>query len=205
MEEAGISGHVSNLVMDENSASNREEMLQWCMILAQEGSPLGQYLLACCYLSGVGTEKDEAKAIGLLTSAAEQGEAQAYLQLCVVHFLGRGVDVNYEESAKWAKKAAEANIDKAFLFLFFCDAIPKEKVGEPVSAEARKNLEKACEMGVPDALFYYGQCLLEGLHGIERDYPKALKLFKQAKEKGYEKADAYLTLAQLEVDKETKK
>jgi len=205
MEEAGISGHVSNLIRDENSASNREEMLQWCMILAQEGSPVGQYLLAICYLSGVGTEKDEAKAIGLLNSAAEQGEAQAYLQLCVVHFLGRGVDVNYEESAKWAKKAAEANIDKAFLFLFFCEAIPKEKLGEPVSTEAIKNLEKACEMGVPDALFYYGQCLLEGLHGIERDYPKALKLFKQAKEKGYEKAGAYVTLAQMEVDKETKK
>ena len=60
-------------------------------------------------------------------------------------------------------------------------------------------------MGVPDALFYYGQCLLEGLHGIKRDYPKSLKLFKQAKEKGYEKAGAYLTLAEMEVDKETKK
>jgi TPR repeat protein len=205
MEEAGINGHVSNLVMDENSASNREEMLQWCMILAQEGSPLGQYLLACCYLSGVGTEKDEAKAIGLLTSAAEQGEVQAYLQLCLVNFLGRGVEVNYEEAAEWAKKAAEAKIDKAFLFLFFCEAIPKEKSGEPVSNEARKNLETACEMGVPDAQFYYGQCLLEGLHGIERDYPKALKLFKQAREKGYEKAGAYVTLAQMEVDKEAKK
>lgn len=205
MEEAGISGHVSNLILDENSTSNREEMLQWCMILAQEGSPLGQYLLACCYLSGVGTEKDEAKAIGLLTSAAEQGEAQAYLQLCVVHFLGRGVDVNYEESAKWAKKAADANIDKGFLFLFLCEAILKEKAKEPVSPEDLKNLQKACEMGLPDALFYYGQCLLEGLHGIKRDYPKALKLFKQAKEKGYEKAGAYVTLAQMEVDKETKK
>ena len=205
MEEAGISGHVSNLILDENSTSNREEMLQWCLILAQEGSPLGQYLLACCYLSGVGTEKDEAKAIGLLTSAAEQGEAQAYLQLCVVHFLGKGVDVNYEESAKWAKKAADANIDKGFLFLFLCEAILKEKAKEPVSPEDLKNLQKACEMGLPDALFYYGQCLLEGLHGIKRDYPKALKLFKQAKEKGYEKAGAYVTLAQMEVDKETKK
>jgi len=205
MEEAGISGHVSNLIRDETSVSNREEMLQWCMILAQEGSPLGQYLLACCYLSGVGTEKDEGKAIGLLNSAAEQGEAQAYLQLCLVNFLGRGVEVNYTEAARWAKKAAEANIDKAFLFLFFCEMLPKERLGEPVSAEARKNLEKACELGVPDAQFYYGQCLLEGLHGIERDYPKALKLLQQAQKNGYDKASAYVPLAQMEVDKASRK
>ena len=43
---------------------------------------------------------------------------------------------------------------------------------------------------------------MSGLHGIKKDYAKALRLLKQAKEKGYEKASAYIPLAQAEVDKE---
>ncbi|NDA10688.1 MAG: sel1 repeat family protein [Verrucomicrobia bacterium] len=149
----------------------------------------------------MGTDQDYAKAIELLHHAAEGGEPQAYLQLCVVNFLGKGTQVDYEEAERWGRKAAEAGIDKGHLFVFLCEAIPTEKKGASVSTEAVKHLEKASEMGLADAQFYYGQCLLEGLHGIKKDYVKALQLLKQAKEKGYEKASAYIPLAQAEVDK----
>jgi hypothetical protein len=137
----------------------------------------------------------------LLLRSAEQGEPQAYVQLCLLNFSGKGVPVNYAEAGRWAKKAADANNDKGHLFVFLCEAIQSEGREVPVSAEAIEHLEKSCEMGLADAQFYYGQCLLEGLHGIKKDYPKALQLLKQAKEKGYEKASAYLPLAQAEVDK----
>jgi TPR repeat protein len=201
MEETGITGHIYNLMRSTSNNENQKEIYEWSLILAKDGSPLGQHLLACCYLSGVGTDQDYAKAIELLHLAAEGGEAQAYLQLCVVNFLGKGTQVDYKEAERWGRKAAEAGIDKGHLFVFFCEAIPTEKTGAPVSAEAVQHLEKAVEMGLADAQFYYGQCLLEGLHGIKKDYAKALKLLKQAKEKGYEKASAYIPLAQAEVDK----
>jgi TPR repeat protein len=201
MEEAGIAGHIYNLMRTTSNNENQKEIYEWSLILAKDGSPLGQYLLACCYLSGVGTDQDYAKAIELLHHAAEGGEPQAYLQLCVVNFLGKGTQVDYEEAERWGRKAAEAGIDKGHLFVFLCEAIPAEKKGVPVSAEAVQHLEKAVEMGLADAQFYYGQCLLEGLHGIKKDYVKALQLLKQAKEKGYEKASAYIPLAQAELDK----
>ena len=201
MEEYGIGGHISNLMRNISSEVNQREVYDWSSILAGNGSRLGQLQLANCYMNSVGTNQDYAKAFELLQRSAEQGEPQAYLQLCALSFMGRGVEVNYEEAQRWGKKAAEAGIDKGYLFVFFCEAIPADKKGVPVSAEAVRNLEKASEMGLPDAEFYYGQCLLEGLHGIKKDYVKALQLFKQAKEKGYEKASAYLPLAQIEVDK----
>ena len=201
MEEYGIGGHISNLMRNISSEANQREVYVWSSILAGNGSRLGQLQLANCYMNSVGTNQDYAKAFELLQRSAEQGEPQAYLQLCALSFMGRGVEVNYEEAQRWGKKAAEAGIDKGYLFVFFCEAIPADKKGVPVSAEAVRNLEKASEMGLPDAEFYYGQCLLEGLHGIKKDYVKALQLFKQAKEKGYEKASAYLPLAQIEVDK----
>jgi TPR repeat protein len=201
MEEYGIGGHISNLMRNISSEANQREIYDWSSILAGNGSRLGQLQLANCYMNSVGTNQDYAKAFELLQRSAEQGEPQAYLQLCALNFMGRGVEVNYEEAQRWGKKAAEAGIDKGYLFVFLCEAIPADKKGVPVSAEAVRNLEKASEMGLADAEFYYGQCLLEGLHGIKKDYVKALQLFKQAKEKGYEKASAYLPLAQIEVDK----
>ena len=201
MEEYGIGGHISNLMRNISSEANQREVYDWSSILAGNGSRLGQLQLANCYMNSVGTNQDYAKAFELLQRSAEQGEPQAYLQLCALNFMGRGVEVNYEEAQRWGKKAAEAGIDKGYLFVFLCEAIPADKKGAPVSAEAVRNLEKASEMGLADAEFYYGQCLLEGLHGIKKDYVKALQLFKQAKEKGYKKASAYLPLAQIEVDK----
>jgi len=201
MEETGITGHIYNLMRTTSNKENQKEIYEWSLILAKDGSPLGQFLLACCYISSVGVDQDYEKAFELLRRSAEQGEPQAYLQLCVLNFLGKGVEVNYEEAERWGKKAAEAGIDKGHLFVFLCEAIPTEKQGAAVSTEAVKHLEKASEMGLADAQFYYGQCLLEGLHGIKKDYPKALQLLKQAKEKGYEKASAYVPLAQAEVDK----
>ncbi|NBS55266.1 hypothetical protein EBT23_06905, partial [bacterium] len=101
MEETGITGHIYNLMRTTSNNENQKEIYEWSLILAKDGSPLGQYLLACCYLSSVGTDQDYAKAIELLHHAAEGGEPQAYLQLCVVNFLGKGTQVDYEEAERW--------------------------------------------------------------------------------------------------------
>jgi len=201
LETAGLIGHITNLARDDSSISNMNEMYEWCKIFAETGSPKGQVLLGICHQSGLGVEQNYEIANELFEKSAEQGEPQAYVQLCFANFNGRGCVINYEESARWAKKAADEGSDKGHLFVFLSEAIVEEKKGAAVSAEGVKHLEKASEMGLADAQFYYGLCFLEGLHGIKKDYEKALQLLKQAKEKGYEKASAYVPLAQAEVDK----
>jgi len=202
MELSGMTGHISNLAKDETSEDGKKEMFEWCQVLAQTGNSQGQALLALCYLNGLGVAQDNERAIDLLKKAAAQDEPMAYCPLCVINYSGKGVRVDYDEARLWAKKAADANIDRGHLLVFLCEGLQNEKYGKQISADAIQHVEKACEMGLPDAQFFYGKCLLEGLNGIKKDFPKALKLLKQAKEKGYQEASAYIPLAQMEVDKQ---
>lgn len=56
---------------------NRQEFVRWCTTAADQGLPEAQFTLGCCYLRGLGVEKNEAEGRRLLEAAAAAGFAPA--------------------------------------------------------------------------------------------------------------------------------
>jgi TPR repeat protein len=75
--------------------------------LARRGEPAAQFRLAALFLDGLGVDRDEAKAAGLLQKAAEAGHTEAQLQLALLYGTGRGVPQDYEAAAAWYRRVAD--------------------------------------------------------------------------------------------------
>ena len=66
-----------------------------------------QYNLGVMYAKGRGVERNEAKAVELLTLAADKGDANAQLNLGIMYAKGRGVDKDETKAFQLWEKAAE--------------------------------------------------------------------------------------------------
>ena len=82
---------------------------------AGQGSAPSQRLLGLCYLQGVGTAVDEAKARAWLRSAAEQGLPEAQYELGVMVHEGKGAPADVDQAYRWVRKAADAGLPVAML------------------------------------------------------------------------------------------
>ncbi|MEJ2109547.1 MAG: carboxypeptidase regulatory-like domain-containing protein [Acidobacteriota bacterium] len=139
---------------------------------AEEGDPMGQYLLGMAYLQGDGITQDYKEAAGWLSRAAEQDHPKAQFQLGILLLQGRGLAQDYKAAADWFLKAAEQNLPDAQFNLGLMYLR-----GEGVSrnyGESYKWFSKAAEQGDTSA-----QCMLGGLYiegyGVEKDYIEAYK------------------------------
>lgn len=63
--------------LGEGMTINRQEFVRWCTTAADQGLPEAQFTLGCCYLRGLGVEKNEAEGRRLLEAAAAAGFAPA--------------------------------------------------------------------------------------------------------------------------------
>ena len=66
-----------------------------------------QYNLGVMYAKGRGVERNEAKAVELLTLAADKGDANAQLNLGIMYAKGRGVDKDEVKAFQLWERAAE--------------------------------------------------------------------------------------------------
>lgn len=71
-------------------------------------SAFAKFVLAKCYESGHGVERDNAQALALYTESAEMGFGPAQCALGDMYFEGRGVDRNFESAVRWFKEAAQS-------------------------------------------------------------------------------------------------
>lgn len=67
-----------------------------------------KYVLAKCYESGHGVDRDNAQALALYTASAEMGFGPAQCALGDMYFEGRGVARNFDNAVRWFKTAAES-------------------------------------------------------------------------------------------------
>jgi TPR repeat protein len=73
---------------------------------ADKGDPIAQFQLGTMYADGVGTPKDDAKAVIWFQRAAEQGNADAQYTLGLRYDNGQGVEKDGSQAVDWYKKAA---------------------------------------------------------------------------------------------------
>ncbi len=121
---------------------------------------------------------------------AEQGDAISQNSLGEIYDFGfYGVAKDYEEAARWYRKAAEQGADNAqnnLSILYFSGLGVKQDYVETV-----KWAQKAADQNNPQAQFNLGTCYQDGL-GIEKSAVEAVKWYRKAAEQGY--SDAQLNL-----------
>ena len=95
------------------------------------------FLVAQCYLTGTGVEKDGAHALSLLSEViAREDSSKADAQGAIAHCYatGNGVEVNTVQAAMWCQRAATGGCKQAIRFLplilrcDFCGTTPARQV-----------------------------------------------------------------------------
>ena len=120
---------------------------------------------------------DYATALRELRPLAEQGVAEAQLNLALMYANGRGVPQDYAEAMKWYRKATERGYAKAQYRLgsmyFTGQGVPQD------DARAVGWWRKAAKQGYAEAQYILGRMYGEGL-GVPQDYAHAHMWFNLA-------------------------
>ena len=86
---------------------NPAKAYKYGVILAAKGDKNAQHFIACCLLSGTGTEKNEAEAVHWFTTAAQQGHKDAQRLLGAILMTGcNGQTKDIEAAKRWLNMAA---------------------------------------------------------------------------------------------------
>jgi uncharacterized protein len=136
---------------------------------------------------------DFATALKLARPLAEAGDARALSILGLLHYYGgRGVMPDYQEAAKWFRRAADQGDVAAPLYLGIMFAggqgVPQDH------AEAAKWFRRAADQGDAAAPLYLG-IMFAGGQGVPQDHAEAAKWFRRAADHGNAEAMYNLGLA----------
>jgi TPR repeat protein len=92
-------------------------------------------------------KQDFVKAVDLYRKAAELGHPKAQLNLGLMYFIGEGVPQNYNESAKWYRKAAEKGELEAIAFLLIMESQIGLSINKKLKDKWRFKLFERIEQG----------------------------------------------------------
>jgi TPR repeat protein len=161
--------------------------------------------ISCGTRGGSKAERKEElpTAVTLCTKAAEQGYAEAQLNLGLMYSNGKGVPQDYAKAAEWYAKAAiqghySAQFELGNLYLR----------GQGVAKDLREAFalhEMSAGWGYPLAQFRAGVMYAEG-SGVPKNNVRALMWLSLASQSGVEKADSLIeTLREGMTPKQVKK
>jgi uncharacterized protein len=128
-----------------------------------------------------------------LTAKAEQGDAATQLALAMKFRDGKGVESNYAEALRWARRAADAGHAPAMDFIGHAYL---RGSGVPRSPEIAAGYFKAAANESATAAFNLGQCYF-GAQGVDQDIPKALECWEKAATMGHNRAASSAAMAYL--------
>lgn len=155
-------------------------------ITARKNSdPRALRMLADCYFSGIGCPPDRAKAVQLLTAAADRKEPEALAKLGFLYEYGHGVKADPEKSRDYYRKAAEAGHPMAQFK--YAESMSEGQIPGKNLNDALVWYRKSAAGECPQAIFKLGVLYHDGL-GVRKDKRQAARLFFQAARRGYVRA-----------------
>jgi hypothetical protein len=144
-----------NRAMAHKEAGNYEQAAR---LFESVDSAAAQFNLAVFYANGQGLEADDARAVELLKTSADGGEAAAQTALGIRYATGGGVPMNPRAAAEWYRKAANQGYGWAQMLLGLAyatgDGVEQDFVeadtwfvlaaaaGDTHAAEQRDNVER---------------------------------------------------------------
>lgn len=126
--------------------------------------------------------KDKSKAVETLLDLAEQGNAEAQLNLGLMYDKGDGVQQDPSKALKWFKKAA--NQGNASAQYIMGDLYQTGKIVDKNDFEAAKWFEKAANQGMAEAQREIGIIYYNGV-GVSENNAVAKEWFKKSCENGF--------------------
>jgi TPR repeat protein len=161
----------------------------WTKAAAEKGHTAAQYLLGSAYAGGLGTPKDEQKALSWFVKAHEHGNEKASLRLAKILAPGQPA-----LAFQFAVESAEKGLAEAQLTVAECYA---KALGVPRDhALAVAWYQRAAEQGVAAAQFALGQAYALG-SGVAEDLALAKQWYRQAAAQGH--PGAQLALDRMDV------
>lgn len=156
---------------------------------AQAGNPEAQFQLARALLKGEGLPKNTARALELMTLAANKGHAEAMGGLGYFYEKGLEVPEDQATAMEWFRKGAEAGGPKAQLN--YGKLLIKSEKNEDIQ-QGMKWLQAAVDQKQPDAAHFLGTIYFLGQYDQKIDYQRALDCLIISAEAG--NADSQNTL-----------
>ncbi|KAM6953319.1 death ligand signal enhancer [Aplochiton taeniatus] len=181
---------VLNIIGLESAAEGDHQAAFSCFLAsAQRGYAKAQFNTGVCYERGRGVARDRDKALRFYSQAAAGGHTQAQYR-CAKLLLGtRGQHStqDLDEAIGLLERAAQAGLAEAQVYLATVFS------QEPVR-DGRKSvhyLQMAAESKNSNALLFLGQCYESGF-GVQQNFNKALRFYKQAAQAGNRRAQRLL-------------
>lgn len=143
-------------------------------------------LLACCLVGAA--DRDDLKKV---VAAAERNDADAQLRLGDYYYSGKCFPQNFEEAAKWFRRAANHGNHEAQYRLGVCYANGQGVEKSPEEAFAW--IRRAADAGHAEAQNALGLLYTNG-SGVKQDLQEASRLFRLASNSGYIEARKNLAL-----------
>jgi len=140
-------------------------------------SPIGNFLVGLCHRSGIGTLKDEKKAVTYYEKAASLGNATAFNSLGYCYANGLGVSKDERRAVTYYEKAASLDNASAFNNLGY-----HYENGLGVSKDEKRAVtyyEQAASLGSVVAFRNLGSCYEHG-KGVNKDFGKAIAYYYRA-------------------------
>jgi len=154
---------------------------------ARQGDAEAQFELARVYLRGSdGVSRNVIRSFELMTSAANQGHAEAMSGVGFFYASGTVVPKDNAKAAEWFRKGAEAGGAKSQLNLG--KMLAEGKGVEKNEDEGRKWIKAAADQGQPDAAYAMGAIYYFGEHGQAVDFKTAYPYLLKAAEAGHPEA-----------------
>lgn len=145
-----------------------QEAFKWTSKAVENGDIASNTGLGIMYVNGLGTERNEKKALDCFKKAASIGDAFACFWLGSMYFDGKDTSINEAEGFKWTQKAAEKGYVGSYIALGFCFEEGKG-IGKNID-EAITWYKKAYDKNVPDA-----PMMLCMAYYTQKDYKEAKK------------------------------
>jgi len=191
---------------------NAEKALYWYKKAAEAGDMNGMTNLGGCYLNGFGTKQDSVEAIIWFAKALDAGNSGlrdtletlfASLSPADSERLKQSKDSlaqyklaefcldnqAYDDAISWYMQSAKGGKSKAIIWMtkLGLDFLHGENGQFKNPSVAFRFFNGAAECGYQDARSLVAYCILSG-NGTKKDVKKAIELYKELADEGYEKA-----------------
>lgn len=142
-----------------------------------QGGPVNTFFLALMYLRGEGVPKDEARALKLLRSSADEGYSAAQYLLGQHYLYGLGVPRDKEKAVSYLMAASADNDYRAITLLKILNhgSLGKSRDGEKVVADVKRQARNK----VPAAQYTLAFMYLIG-DGVPKDEAEEVRWYRAA-------------------------